>query len=264
MEEFQHHLHQLPGFLKAELTAHVGNTEGLSPLHVIGQYCNAIDYLISSKRAALLQEHVDMAIVNFGGTPWSKEDLELSEQLRNMPGIRSMDPYSMSINAHFFLESNRFLNELKPRMKEIEARLVAEQAQHLAAEAARLQAQRVAEEAARIKAEEEARELARRQIEEAKQAALALARSQVEEAARTLAARQAQSETVENQPQVATQSVAWVPGPEASQQIKLALSSLGASIEVAIMAFHEAMQPHADLSDDIHFDEVLRMSQAAA
>ncbi|GFM66173.1 hypothetical protein Q1J52_24755 [Pseudomonas lijiangensis] len=264
MEELQNHLNKLPSFLKAELTAQAGNTNGLSELQVIRQYCTAADQLINSKRAGLAQEHVNAAVANFGGTPWSKEDLELSEQLRNMPGIRSMDPYSMSINAHFFLESNRFLNELKPRMKEIEARLVAEQAQRQAAEAARLQAQRAAEEAARIKAEEEARELARRQIEEAKQAALALARRQVEEAAQALATRQAQDKAVDNQPQVTNQSVAWVPGPETSQQITLALSNLGASIEAAIMAFHEALQPHANLSDSAHFDEVLKMSQAAA
>ncbi len=257
MEELQHHLHKLPSFLKAELTAQAGNTNGLSELQVIRQYYNATDQLINSKRAGLAQEHVDAAVANFGGTPWSKEDLELSEQLRNMPGIRSMDPYSMSINAHFFLESNRFLNELKLRMKEIEARLVAEQAQRQAAEVARLQAQRAAEEAARIKAEEEARELARRQIEEAKQAALALARRQVEEAAQALATRH-------NQPQVTNQSVAWAPGPETSQQITLALSNLGTSIEVAITAFHEVLQPHANLSDSAHFDEVLKMSQAAA
>ncbi|MCV4342789.1 hypothetical protein [Pseudomonas capsici] len=170
----------------------------------------------------------------------------------------------MSINAHFFLESNRFLNELKPRMKEIEAGLVAEQAQRQAAEVARLQAQRAAEEAARIKAEEEARELARRQIEEAKQAALALARRQVEEAAQALATRQTQDKVVDNQPQVTNQSVGWAPGPETSQQITLVLSNLGTSIEVAIMAFHEALQPHANLSDKAHFDEVLKMSQTAA
>ncbi|WP_147466558.1 hypothetical protein [Pseudomonas cichorii] len=175
----------------------------------------------------------------------------------------------MSVEAHFFMESNRFLNELKSGMRTLETRLVAEQAQRQAAEAARLHAQRVAQEAARIKAEEEARELARRQAEEARQGALALARRQVEEAAQALVTRQTVGAAVTNHPQaeagsVITKPVAWVPGPDASQQIKLALNNLGASIEAAIMTFHEAIQPHANLSDDVRFDHVLRISQSAA
>ncbi|WP_201019417.1 hypothetical protein [Pseudomonas cichorii] len=266
MEEFQHQLHKLPDFLQKELAGQVGNTTGMAPSQVVARYRVSAEHLAASKLAVIAPQDLSDAKLYLGHMPHTKESIE--SQVAHQNAGMTWIGFTMNIyNAHIALESNRFLAEFAQRIAPVAGRLVEQeqlQAQHLAAEAARLQAQRVAEEAARIKAEEEARELAKRQIEEAKQAALALARSQVEEAARTLAARQAQSETAENPPQVATQSVAWVPGPEASQQIKLALSSLGASIEVAIMAFHEAMQPHADLSDDVHFDEILRMSQAAA
>jgi len=262
MEELNHHLHQLPNFLQAELHAHVGSTHGISPVQMTARYRAMADHLIASKRAGLDPEHVSYAQLLWGNLQSNKTDVENMMQLRSMPGATDL-----TANANFFLQCIRFLTQfrdamagLQPRQEEQErqqARLRAEEeaarqlAQGQAQEAARQLAQRQAEEAeaARQRAKEAALQLAQRQIEEA---ALALAQRQAEEqalqAAREILEQSVTEEAVveagavgQLQPgQAPTEGhsgVRVISGPRVSGEIEKAVLELQRDIERAVLAF---------------------------
>ncbi|HEX8541391.1 MAG TPA: hypothetical protein VF671_06790 [Pseudomonas sp.] len=220
MEEFNHHLHQLPNFLQNELHAHVGSTHGVSPVQIVARYRAMADHLIATKRGGLDPAHVANVSFMWGNVQSSKADVENMMQLRSMPGHGATDFYSMTVNANFFLQCIRFLTHFRDAMAGLQPRLEEQERQQArlrAEEEARRLAQRQAEEAARLlaqrQAEEAARQLAQRQAEEAeaarqraKEAALQLAQRQIEEAARALAQRKAEEQALQAAREILEQS----------------------------------------------------------
>lgn len=268
MDELNHYLHQLPDFLRAEVTAKVGNVGHLHPTQVIDHYWAATHDLMANKRAPLQQEHIDNAKLLLGNMQSTKADMENRMLLQSFPGPVGTDFYTMTINADFQMQSIRFLNEFKTNIESLHARLKEQERQHaqrLAEDAVRRQAeaaaraQAQAQEAARLQAEAAARaraqaeETARRLAEEqaaqqrAKEAALQLAQRQVEEAARDLALRKADEKSISPEPDP-TRSTELIVGPEATLQIKSAIGKLKKAIEEAIAEFSDVINAY-DLSD---------------
>lgn len=262
----QVNLHPLPDFLRAELSEHVGNVAGLTPRQRVVRYRASAEQLIASKRAGLKQEHVNhVNSVPFLSTSrYTKEDLELSNRLRSMPGLRPTDLDSMAIDAIFFLESNRHLMEFSAGLGQLEAHLAEQErlrAQQQAQEAARLHAQLLAEETARrLQAEEAARELVRLQIEEARQRA----QHEVEEAARKLAQQKAEQETLRatTMPIIPASSIKLIFGSQATADVTTAMATLKSSIDQAITVFSETLRPHAAHLQDPNFQNLLELSGA--
>ncbi|BAP42154.1 putative peptidoglycan hydrolase [Pseudomonas sp. StFLB209] len=239
----QANLHALPDFLRAELSGHVGNIASLTPLQRVARYRASAEQLIANKRAGLQQEHVNHAqSVHFLSTVrYTKEDLELSNRLRSMPGIRPTDLDSMAIDAIFFLESNRHLMEFIAGLGQLEAHL---------AEQERLRAQQQAQEAARLHTQRLAEETARR--------------LQAEEAARKLAQQKAEQEALR------ATTVAILPassieltfGPQATADVTTAIATLKSSIDQAITVFSETLRPHAAHLQDPNVQNLLELSGA--
>ncbi|WP_025996717.1 hypothetical protein [Pseudomonas viridiflava] len=275
MEELIHHLHQLPDFLKNELMAHVGNTNGLEDIHIAERYLQAINHLVANKRAPLQQAHIDNIPSIFGNAPATQSDLELEARLRAIPGIAPTDFYSMTVYAQFYMESIRFLNTLKTKLESLHSHLQEQRrlhAERIAQEAARLEAARIhalAEDAARRAAEDAARarmqaeEAARRMAEEhaaqqrAREAALQLAQRQIEEAAREVAHRKAEEAL-----RLASESVRTAEamlGPEATKHIGVALNALKNAIEFAVVECSNALSAQG-VSNAEHFEAVGKMN----
>ncbi|MCQ9423493.1 hypothetical protein NRB16_08155 [Pseudomonas sp. LJDD11] len=119
----QANLHALPDFLRAELSGHVGNIASLTPLQRVARYRASAEQLIANKRAGLQQEHVNHAqSVHFLSTVrYTKEDLELSNRLRSMPGIRATDLDSMAIEAARELARRQIEQARQRAQQEMEA-----------------------------------------------------------------------------------------------------------------------------------------------
>ncbi|KPW77453.1 MULTISPECIES: hypothetical protein [Pseudomonas syringae group] len=270
MEELHHHLQQLPDFLRAELAAQVGDWGGLEYIDITDRHIQAINSLITNKRAPLRQDHIDNIPIELDATPWTKPDIEMNARLNslNLTGIIPIDFFSMTVYAQFHMESIRFLNELKTNLESLHARIKEQHRQHverLAQEAAERQAQetarRQAEEAARAQAETEA--AAQRVAEEqaaqqrTREAALQLAQRQIEEAERAFAQRLAEeARTREAESRHAVQVTF---GPDVSQDVEGAIRILKESIEIAITDFSNAISVHGAL-DMRQLDAIQTMS----
>lgn len=277
MEELNHHLHEVPDFLQAELAARVGKTDGVEYIDITERYIHAINYLISTKHAPLQHEHINNISAIFGHTQSTKSDLELNARLRAIPGIVPTDVYSMTVYAQFHVESIRFLNELKVKLESLYARMQEARRQHLeriAQEAAHRETVRIqtlADEATRRAAEEaaqarmQAEEAARRMAEEhaaqqrAQEEALQLAQHQFDEALRAVAHRKA--EETHRLVQESARTVEALFGPETTREIGTALNTLKHAIESAIGEFSNALNAHG-LSNAAHFEAVGKMHVA--
>lgn len=273
MEELNHHLHQLPDFLQAELSALVGDRHGLQYIDITDRYIHAVNNLNASKRAPLQQEHIDNISFIFGDIHSTKEDLELNARLRAIPGIVPTDFYSMTIYAYFHMESIRFLNELKRNLESLHARIKEQHRQHferLAHEAAqRAQAEvdaakrRAFEEAERARAESEeaARRIAQEQAaqQRAKEAALQLAERQIEEAERALTQRR--EEEARTRVAESRHAVEVTFGPDALRDVEGAIKVLKGSIEIAVTDFSNAMTAYGSL--DMRQLEAIQNTNAA-
>ncbi|MBI6818276.1 hypothetical protein [Pseudomonas syringae] len=248
MDELTHHLNQLPDFLHSEVSHHAGNTDGQPPAHVVERYINATHHLMTSKRVPLRQEYIDNITFMWGDTRSSKQDMENRALLRNMPGGRQTDFFSMTIDADFHMQSIRFLGEFKISLESLLARLKEHERQH---------AERMAQEAAQRQAEEEARaraeveEAARRLAEEqaaqqrAIEAAFQLAQRQVEEAEHALALRNAEEARAKEAE--SNRAIEMTLGPEASREIDNAIKVLRGTIEIAITDFSNTISAHGAL-----------------
>ncbi|RMQ45147.1 hypothetical protein [Pseudomonas amygdali] len=248
MEELHHHLQQLPGFLQAELAAHVGDWNGTRYIDITDKHIHAINHLVASKRAPLRQDHIDNSYFLWGTDPWDKSSLELNAQMRGMPSGVPTDFYYMTGDARFHMESIRFLNELKDNLESLHARLI-EQEREYNERMAQEAAHRQAEEAARARAEAEAaaRRLAEEQAaqQRAIEAALQLAQRQVEEAKHALALRNAEEARAKEAESRHAVEVTF--GPEASREIDNAIKVLRGTIEIAITDFSNAINAHGAL-----------------
>ncbi|WNW12207.1 hypothetical protein RRX38_13990 [Pseudomonas sp. DTU_2021_1001937_2_SI_NGA_ILE_001] len=272
MEEFHHHFSQLPDFLQHEVSALVEHTPGLPGSHVVDRHRIAAEQLAHRKYAELAPQDIADARQFLGNQPYTKPGIEHYLHHRNQ-GITGIGLLPSIQNAHFVLESTRFLNEFAQRVAPIVGRLRHEE--HLAAvrhaeEMARQHAERLAAEAARRlaeqQAEEAARELARRQVEEARQRArLELedsrqrAQREQEEATRLPALHQAEEQArLEAARLGANTSISGALGPQASAVVDIAYATLKNSIEQAISAFQQTLGGHVDLTQDAPFQALLR------
>ncbi|MCO8165299.1 hypothetical protein NJC38_24475 [Pseudomonas sp. 21LCFQ010] len=266
MNEFNQHLHQLPDFLQQDLAAHVGNTAGLAASQIVARYRSSAQHLVTSRYAGLLPQDINDARLYLSHMPYDKENIENYLKFRQQ-GFVGIGFSAEVHNAHFILESNRFLMDFVHRTAAVEVRLAEQErltAQRQAEEAARQHAQRMAEEAARRlaqqQAEEAARELVRRQIEEAKQRA----QHEVEEAARKLAQQKAEQETLRatTMPIIPASSIELIFGPQATADVTTAMATLKSSIDQAITVFSETIRPHAAHLQDPNFQNLLELSGA--
>lgn len=281
MEEFNHHLHQLPNFLQGELHAHVGSTQGISPVQIVARYWAMANHLIGVKHAGLDPAHVANVQFMWGNVQSSKADVENMMQLRSLPGHGATDFYSMTVNANFFLQCIRFLTQFRDAMAGLQPRLEEQERQ----EARRRAEQEAARERARLQAEEAARQLAQRQAEEAaaarrraEEAALQLAQRQIEEAARALAQRKAEEQVLQAAREALEQAVGEtaveagptdslpsaetsvegrgdtrsvvhvVAGPKMSAEVEKAVLELQKDIERAVLAFAGVLSAQAGAS----------------
>ncbi|KTB65174.1 hypothetical protein AO067_05990 [Pseudomonas viridiflava ICMP 13104] len=248
MDELNHQLNQLPNFLHAEVSHHVGNTDGQPQAYIVERHINAANHLMASKRAPLRQDHIDNITFMWGDTRSSKHDMENRALLRSMPGSVQTDFFSMTIDADFHMQSIRFLSEFKISLESLHARLKEQERQH-AERLAQEAAQRQAEEAARAKAEAEetARRIAQEQAaqQRAQEAALQLAQRQIEEAERALAQRLAEEARVREAE--SRQAVHVTCGPDALRDVEGAIKVLKDSIEIAITDFSNAITAHGAL-----------------
>ncbi|WP_122222010.1 hypothetical protein [Pseudomonas syringae group genomosp. 3] len=248
MEELHNHLQQLPGFLQAELAAHVGDWNGIRYIDITDKHIHAINHLVASKRTPLRQDHIDNSYFLWGTDPWDKSSLELNAQMRTMPGRIPTDFYYRTSDARFHIESIRFLNELKGNLELLHTRLI-EQEREYNERMAKEAAQRQAEEAARARAEAEdaARRLAEEQAaqQQAIEAALQLAKRQVEEAEHALALRNAEEARATEAESRHAVEVTF--GHEASRDIDDAIKALKDTIAAAITDFSNAISVHGAL-----------------
>lgn len=265
MEEFHHHVRQLPDFLQHDLAEQVGNTAGLSHAQIVTRYRTSAERLVHNRYHELSAQDINDARMYLGHLPYTKESIESYLNFRRQ-GITGIGFSEGMNNAHFILESNRFLTTFVNHIVPVEARLTENErliAQRQAEEAARQHAQRLAEEAARHmaqqQAEEAARELARRQAEEA----LLRAQQEVEEAARRLAQKKAAEETARASAIRPTSSLERVLGPQAASEVSAAVMVLKNSIDQALVVFANSIAPHTNLTEDSHFQALLELDETA-
>lgn len=265
MEAFHHHVRQLPLFLQQDLAEQVGNTAGLSPAHIVTRYRTSAERLVHGRYHELSPQDINDARLYLGHMVSTKEDLENALHFRKQ-GLTGIGFSNEIHNAHFILESNRFLTTFVNNIIPVEARLAEQErltAQRQAEEAARQHALHLAEEAARRlaqqHAQEAARELARRQAEEA----LLRARQEVEEAARRLAQQKADEDSARASAMAQASSLERVLGPQAAAEVNAALMVLKDSIDQAITVFSSTVAAHANLEDDAHYQALLMLEEAA-
>lgn len=268
MNGLYNQLNQLPNFLQSEVTTQAGNLQGLSPVQIVSRYRAACEQLIASKRSGLRQEHIDNATFLWGNLTSTKVDVENMMTLRNLPGARATDFFSLTAEANFFMQCVRFLIEFASALPAIQTRLEEEerqQARQLAEAAARQHAQRLAEEeAARQLAQRLAEEAARRQAEElaaqqrAKEAAMQLAQRQVEEAALALAKRKEQEKASQTKAEEghSNQPIDLQSGPRLVAELETAVFRLRHKIDRAVDEFARTMEPHFEASNEQHLAAV--------
>lgn len=193
MSEFNHHYHQLPGFLKHELSGRVGYTGGLPLSHITARHIAASDHLIATKSHGFRPiNNIDDII---GGGPLGVHEMEaLKAIVDSQMHLIGKNPYAASRLSNLTSESIRYLTEFKNNLWPIQARAQAaehREAQRRAEEAARhLAQQRAAQEAARQLAQRQAEEAARQRAQQLQ------AQREAQEKARQLAKRQSEDAAV--------------------------------------------------------------------
>jgi hypothetical protein len=258
MEELNHQLQLMPQFLQSEVHSRVGSLQGLSPSRVVNRYRVLAQEIALTKRTSLRQDHIDNANFFRGRTISTKKDVENMNTLRELPGPRATDFYSLSMDADFVMQCVGFLTTFGNNLGQIQSRLE---------DAERRQAQEAGLQAAKRQAEEATRELAQRQAEEAarltaervraesiavdqrrKEAAMQLAQRQVEAAGAALAQRRAEEEALRSStlPPASTGVVQLIRGPEGLPMIEIAVVNLKHAIDQAIEEFVEAVELHFD------------------
>ncbi|KWT10328.1 hypothetical protein AL047_15170 [Pseudomonas syringae pv. broussonetiae] len=104
MEELHHHLQQLPGFLQAELAAHVGDWNGTRYIDITDKHIHAINHLVASKRAPLRQDHIDNSYFLWGTDPWDKSSLEGGADLFDFSSLQRSGGLDLSGGNSWVLE----------------------------------------------------------------------------------------------------------------------------------------------------------------
>ncbi|MFJ3521603.1 hypothetical protein ACIPO9_03915 [Pseudomonas sp. NPDC090203] len=275
MHDINLQLNQLPYAIRAELTAHVGDTSGFTAIQRVAHHRAVANNLIAYKRSLYepLAPGDEMAGVI--------ADMLQGTDLSFITGP-AHQPFPRWATHEIIKYLQVFVNNLAPVQTRLEQE-AHQRAVQAAQEAARIAAQRQAEEAERRRIQEEAARLqAQREAEAAarlaaEQAARLLATQQAEAAARALAQRKAEEAALEearmalalaeaSMPQPATPAEAndgnteqsaehrpareifFIPGPAAMAEIDRATLALKHSIDAAVAQYASAIGPYLNTS----------------
>lgn len=275
MHEINQFLNQLPYSIRAELTAHVGDTSGFTPVQRVAHHRAVAQNLIANKRSLYepLQPGDEMASLI--------ADMLEGHDLSMVSGP-AHQPFARWVTYEIIKRLQAFINNLAPVQTRLEQE-AHQRAAQAAQEAARIAAQRQAEEAERRRTQEEAARLqAQREAEAAArlaadQAARLLAKQQSEAAARAFAQRKAEEAALEESrmalalvkasmrqsetpaeanngitkhsaEQRAASEIVFIPGPAAMAEIDRATLTLKHSIDAAVAQYASAIGPYLNTS----------------
>lgn len=276
MHDINLQLNQLPYAIRAELTAHVGDTSGFTAIQRVAHHRAVANNLIAYKRslyeplapgdeiAGVIADMLQGTDLSFITGPahqpfprWATHEIIKYLQVF----MNNLAPVQTRLEQ----EAHQRAVQAAQEAARIAAQRQAEEAERrrIQEEAARLQAQREAEAAASLAAEQAARLLAKQQAEAAAQAlaqrkadeaaleearmALALVKASVPQPAQTTAETSdgTSEHSAEHRP---AREILVIPGPAAMAEIDRATLALKHSIDAAVAQYASAIGPNLNTS----------------